>query len=251
MSVMSIDFDVEKLIGKLDIIQKTQVPFAANQALKRFGHLFKTQLLPNKFNDEFTAPDGYGKPVPRTLNAALYEADGMTLRLSIKSDSGKGVSPGEYLRSALYGGEATDTAIHSAIRNITGMYPVPAYGNLRALGAMTQYGDIRPAYGAKVISGLEQNFVRKQQPGSGERFVAVSGVQGPQPRGFSKGGLGRNGRNAVYRIKGNSISTVFNLFSQRTNLKPVFDYEKFVTKEAETRLPDLISLSLQRAMASR
>ena len=41
---MSIDFDVEKLIGKLDIIQKTQLPFAANQALKRFGHLFKHQL---------------------------------------------------------------------------------------------------------------------------------------------------------------------------------------------------------------
>ena len=129
------------------------------------GHLFKTQLLPNKFNDEFNAPDGYGKPVPRTLNAALYEADGMTLRLSFKSDSGKGVSPAEYLRSALYGGEATDTAIHSAIQNITGMYPVPAYGNLRALGAMTQYGDIRPSYAAKVISGLEGNFVRKQQPG--------------------------------------------------------------------------------------
>ena len=201
---MSIDFNVEKLIGKLDIIQKTQVPFAANQALKRFGHLFKTQLLPNKFNDSFDAPDGYGKPVPRTLNAALYEADGMTLRLSIKSDSGKGVSPGEYLRSALYGGDATDTSIHKAIQNITGMYPVPAYGNLRALGALTQYGDIRPAYAAKVISGLEQNFVRKQQPGSGERFVAVSGVQGPQPRG--QGGLGRNGRNAVYRIKGNSIA---------------------------------------------
>ena len=50
---MAIDFDVEKLIGKLDIIQKTQVPFAANQALKRFGHLFKTEMLPNKFSEEF------------------------------------------------------------------------------------------------------------------------------------------------------------------------------------------------------
>lgn len=236
---MSIDFDVEKLIGKLDIIQKTQVPFAANQALKRFGHLFKTQLLPNKFSDEFDAPDGFGKPVPRTLNAALYEADGMTLRLSIKSDSGKGVSPGEYLRSALYGGEATDTAIHSAIRNITGMYPIPAYGNLKALGALTQYADIRPAYAAKVISGLEQNFVRKQQPGSGERFVA------------SLDGRGGLKTKAVYRIKGTSIATVFTLSSRKTTLKPVFDYEKFVRKEAETRLPDLISLSLQRAMASR
>ena len=249
MSVMSIDFDVEKLIGKLDIIQKTQVPFAANQALKRFGHLFKTQLLPNKFNDSFDAPDGYGKPVPRTLSAALYEADGMTLRLSIKSDSGKGVSPGEYLRSALYGGEATDTAIHSAIRNITGLYPIPAYGNLKALGALTQYADIRPAYAAKVISGLEQNFVRKQQPGSGERFVAS--VTGPSRAGFATSARGGLKGNAVYRIKGNSIATVFTLSSRKTTLKPVFDYEKFVIKEAETRLPSLISLSLQRAMASR
>jgi len=239
VSVMAIDFDVEKLIGRLDIIEKTQVPFAANQALKRFGYLFKTQLLPNKFNDEFDAPDGYGKPVPQTLNAALYEADGMTLKLSFKSDSGKGVSPAEYLRSALYGGEATDTSIHSAIRNITGMYPVPAYGNLRALGAMTQYGDIRPSYAAKVITGLERNFVRKQQPASGERFVA------------SLDGRGALRNKAVYRIKGNSISTVFNLFSQRTTLKPVFDYEKFVRKEAEIKLPDLLKSSLARAMASR
>jgi hypothetical protein len=248
---MAIEFDVEKLIGKLDIVEKSQIPFAANQALKRFGHLFKTQLLPAKFNDEFTAPDGFGKPVPRTLNAALYEADEMTLKLSIKKDSGKGLSPGEYLRSALYGGDATNTSIHSAIQKITGMYPVPAYGNLRALGALTQGADIKPSYAAKVITGLERNFVRKQQPASGERFVAVSGVQGPQPRGFSKGGLGGNGRNAVYRIKGNNISTVFNLFSQKTTLSPVFNYEQFVRKEAETRLPSLLSLSLQRAMASR
>ena len=119
------------------------------------------------------------------------------------------------------------------------MYPVPAYGNLRALGAMTQYGDIRPSYAAKVISGLERNFVRKQQPGSGERFVA------------SLDGRGGLKTKAVYRIKGASIATIFNLFSQRTNLKPVFDYEQFVRKEAETRLPSLLSLSLQRAMASR
>ena len=236
---MSIDFDVEKLIGKLDIIQKTQVPFAANQALKRFGHLFKTQLLPDKFNDEFQAPDGLGRPVPRTLNAALYEADGMTLRLSIKSDSGKGLSPAEYLRSALYGGVATNTSIHSAIQRITGLYPVPAYGNLKALGALTQRADIRPAYASKVISGLERNFVRKQQPASGERFVASLGA---------RGGLKNR---AVYRIKGNSVATVFNLFDSPTNLKRVFDYEQFVRKEAESRLPSLISLSLQRAMASR
>ena len=237
---MAIDFDVEKLIGKLDIIQKTQVPFAANQALKRFGHLFKHQLLPAKFNDEFTAPDGFGKPVPRTLSAALYKADGMTLTLRFKKESGKGLSPGEYLRSALYGGEATNTAIHSAIEGLTGRYPVPAHGNLRALGAYNQYGDIKSSYAAKVITGLEGNFVRKTQPGRGERFVATGGID--------RGGLKAN---RVYRIKGSSLTTIFTLSDRKTTLKPVFDYEQFVRKEAETRLPSLISLSLQRAMASR
>ena len=189
--------------------------------------------------------------MPRTLSAALYEADGMTLRLYFKDESGKGVSPAEYLRSALYGGDATDTSIHKAIQNITGMYPVPAYGNLRALGAMTQYGDIRPSYAAKVISGLEGNFVRKQQPGSGERFVAVSGVQGPQPAGLAKAVSEGTVGTPFIGSKATTSARSSTLFSQRTNLKPVFDYEKFVRKEAETRLPSLLSLSLQRAMASR
>ena len=242
MSVMSIDFDVEDLIGRLDIIQKSQVPFAANQALKRFGHLFKTQLLPNKFRDSFDAPEGLGKPVPRTLSAAHYDAKGMTLTLSIKKDSGKGLSPGEYLRSALYGGEATDTSIHRAIQRITGMYPVPAYGNLKALGQLTPAYDLKPSYASTVITGLQ----RKQQPASGERFIAISGMQGPTTRS-GRGGLAQN---AVYRIKGNNITTIFNLFSQKTTLEPIFDYKNFVTAEAEKRLPSLISLSLQRALAS-
>ena len=246
---MAIEFDVESLIGRLDIIEKTQLPFAANQALKRFGHLFKTQLLPSKFNEEFDAPDGFGKPVPRTLNAALYDAKGMELTLHFKKDSGKGLSPDQYLRSALYGGEATDTAIHSAIQRITGMYPIPAYGNLKALGALTSRADIKGSYAAKVISGLERNFVRKHQPGSGERFVAA--VTGPSRSGFATNARGGLKGNAVYRIKGNSIATVFTLSSRKTTLQPVFDYEQFVRKEAQAKLPDLLKASLARAMASR
>ncbi len=245
---MAIEFDVEKLIGRLNVIEKSQLPYAGNQALRRFGFLMKSQLLPKKFQDEFDAPDGFGKPVPRTLNAIQYEASGLSLTIKVKKEAGKGLSPGEYLRSALYGGDATDTAIHSAIQNITGMYPIPAYGNLKALGALTQGADIKASYAAKVISGLEQNFVRKQQPGSGERFVAA--VTGPSRAGFATNARGGLKGNAVYRIKGNNISTVFTLSSRKTTLKPVFDYEKFVREEARKRLPSFISLSLQRALAS-
>ena len=245
---MGVKFNDKVLIDKLNILEKSQIPFAAEQALKRFGFLMKSQLLPQEFEKQFDAPDGFGRPVPRTLNAVQYETKGLTLAIKIKKDSGKGISPGEYLRSALVGGEATDTAIHSAIRGITGLYPIPAYGNLRALGALTQRADLKPSYAAKVISGLEQNYVRKQQPGTGERFVAA--IAGPSRSGFSTNPRGGLKGNAVYRIKGNSISTVFTLSGQKTTLKPVFDYQGFVYKAAEERLPSLLSLSLQRAMAS-
>jgi len=237
-----IDFDVEKLIGKLDIIEKTQIPFAANQALKRFGHLMKTQLLPAEMLDKFTAPDGMGSPVPFTLNSLLHDTQGMTLTLSFKSTGRAGLSPKQYLYSAFYGGKPTETALSKAIQGITGMYPIPAYGNLKALGALTPRMDIKGSYSSKVISGLEGSFVRKAQPSKGERFAFI-------PRGGKKrGGLNPG---AVYRIKGNNIATIFTLAANKPILKPVLDYEAFVEKEAANRLPSLLSLSLQRAMASR
>jgi hypothetical protein len=241
-----IDFDVEELIGKLDIIEKTQIPFAANQALKRFGHLMKTQLLPAEMLDKFTAPDGMGSPVPFTLNSLLHDTQGMTLTLSFKGTGRAGLSPKQYLYSAFYGGKPTETALSKAIQGITGMYPIPAYGNLKALGALTPRMDIKGSYSSKVISGLEGSFVRKAQPSKGERFVAS--VFGPLRNGDrNRGGLRSN---AVYRIKGSSIATVF-ILGMMPTLKPALEYNKFVEREAEKRLPDLISLSLQRAMASR
>jgi|GEM_PF-3300587 len=237
-----IDFDVEKLIGRLDIIQKTQIPFAANQALKRFGHLMKTQLLPAEMLDKFTAPDDMGSPVPFTLNSLLHDTQGMTLTLSFKNTGRAGLSPKQYLYSAFYGGKPTETALTKAIQGLTGSYPIPAYGNLKALGALTSRMDIKGSYSSKVISGLERSFVRKAQPSAGESFVFIP--RGGKQRGGLKPG-------AVYRIKGNSIATIFTLAANKPTLKPVLDYEAFVEKEASNRLPSLLSLSLQRAMASR
>ena len=176
---MGVKFNDKVLIDKLNILEKSQIPFAAEQALKRFGFLMKSQLLPQEFEKQFDAPDGFGRPVPRTLNAVQYETKGLTLAIKIKKDSGKGISPGEYLRSALVGGEATDTAIHSAIRDYW-FVPIPAYGNLGALGALTQRATdphMPPGH-----FWARQNYVRKQQPGTGERFVIIAG---PSRSGFS------------------------------------------------------------------
>ena len=236
---MSIDFDVEKLIGKLNIIEKTQIPFAATQSLKRLGHLLKTELLPAEMKDSFTAPDDMGRPVPFTLNALKYDAVGMTLTLSIKDEATKGTSPAEYLRSAFYGGEVTMTPLTTAIHKITGMYGRPSYGNLARLGALTQRMDIKPSFAATMISGLERNYVRKNTPRFGESFVYAKadnpGLKGP----------------AIYRVKNNQPSRLMTLADQKPTVKVALAYESFVAKAAEERLPSLLSLSLQRAMTSR
>ena len=236
---MSIDFDVEKLIGKLNIIEKTQIPFAANQSLKRLGHLLKSDLLPAEMNKKFIAPDGLGRPVPFTLNALQYDAVGMTLTLSIKDEATKGTSPAEYLRSAFYGGDVTMTPLTTAVRKITNMYGRPAYGNLARLGALTQRLDIKPSFAATMISGLERNYARKNTPRFGESFVYAkagnTGLKGP----------------AIYRVKGNQPSRVMTLADQKPEVKVALAYETFVAKAAKERLPSLLSLSLQRAMASR
>ena len=236
---MSIDFDVEKLIGKLNIIEKTQIPFAANQSLKRLGHLLKNELLPAEMKDSFTAPDDMGRPVPFTLNALTYTASGLTLMLSIKDEATKGTSPAEYLRSAFYGGEVTMTPLTTAVHKITNMYGRPSYGNLARLGALTQRLDIKPSFAATMISGLERNYARKNTPRYGESFVYA--------RANSKGLKGP----AIYRVKGNQPSRVMTLADNKPTVKVALAYESFVAKAAEERLPSLLSLSLQRAMTSR
>lgn len=241
MSVMSIDFDVEKLIGRLNIIEKTQIPFAANQALKEVGFKLAKQILPVEFTKEFNAPDGFGTPVPRTLNAFLYNADGMELKIYPKEYKSQAKSPNEYLYSALYGGQATDTVLHTVIKRMTNRYPVPAHQNLMALGAYNQYGDIKGSYAGKVISGIEGNLVRKSQPKAGERFVAT----GPSDMGGLKG-------NRIYRLKtGATPISIFTLFDRKKSYKPIIPYESFVAKKAEQLLKPLLRKHLDRAMASR
>ncbi len=233
---MAIEFDVEKLIGKLDIIQKTQVPFAASQSLKVFGFKLAKEILPNEFRDKLDAPDGSGTPVPRTLSAIGYEVNGMEVTFRASEKKGRGLSPKEYLYSALFGGQVTRTALSAGIYSLTDRYPVPAHGNLRALGQYTTYGDIKPSYASAILSGLR----KKGAGGKGERFIATGSSR--------RGGLQPN---RVYRVKGSDFTSIMTLFENQTVVSPAIPYREFVEKTAERILPSILSKQLERAMASR
>jgi len=227
---MGIEFDVEKLIGNLDIIQKTQIPFAAKQALKQYGFLVTKKLLPAEMKETLDAPTGTGQPIPYTLRAFRYEADEMSLRIYIPDDK-----PKEYLYPAFYGGKPKRTKLQTSIEKATLMFGVPAYGNLRALGKLTQYADIKPSY-AKAIA---KSLADPSKPFDGGRLVVL------------KESKGRLKSNQIFRVKGSSIIRLFSLFKKEPDLSPALPYEKFVTESAKKRLPSLLDLQLQRAMASR
>lgn len=236
MSIMEINFDAEKLIGKLDLLEKTQLPFAATQALKVFGFKIAKEILPEQFSKVFDAPDGTGKPVPRTLRAIGYHVDGQTLTLKVNDKKDKGLSPKEYLYSALLGGQVTQTAFSAGVRAITDRYPIPAHGNLRALGQYSAYGDIKSSYAATVLSGLR----KKGTTSRGERFVATGGSDS-----------GAMKANRIYRIKGDRFIPIATLVGSPTRLDPAIPYRPFVEKQAKRLLPSILAKQLERAMASR
>jgi len=236
---MAIKFDVEKLIGKLDIIQKTQIPFAAKQALKQYGFLVTKELLPAEMRKTLNAPDERGQPLPHTLSAMRYDVEGMTLKIMVRDKH----KQNEYLYPAFYGGKPKYTKLQASIHKASdGMFGVPAHVNLRSLGKLTQYADIKRSYASQIANSLSG----KNKSFDGGRLAVVS----KRSKGKKKGGLQKKG-DAIYRVKGSSVIRLFSLIDYPPTLSPVLPYEKFVKETAKKHLPSILQKSLQRAMASR
>ena len=75
----TIEFDVEALIGKLDVLQKVQLPYAGNRALWALKPKLRGALQ-DEMRSRFRAP------VPLTLNSPFLRIDGLEMTVSIKPD---------------------------------------------------------------------------------------------------------------------------------------------------------------------
>ena len=102
---VSIEFDAEKVIGKLNELQRVQIPMAASIALNQTAFKIREELqneARNKFQD----------PVPFTLNAFLYKKatpDKLEAVVFIRDDAPKGNAPADYLAPHIYGTTAYRT----------------------------------------------------------------------------------------------------------------------------------------------
>lgn len=102
---VSIEFDAEKVIGKLNELQRVQIPMAASIALNQTAFKIREELqneARNKFQD----------PVPFTINAFLYRKatpDNLEAVVFIRDDAPKGNAPADYLAPHIYGTTAYRT----------------------------------------------------------------------------------------------------------------------------------------------
>lgn len=108
---VSIEFDAEKVIGKLNELQRVQIPMAASIALNQTAFKIREELqneARNKFQD----------PVPFTINAFLYKKatpDNLEAVVFIRDDAPKGNAPADYLAPHIYGGLAYRTRFQKSM----------------------------------------------------------------------------------------------------------------------------------------
>lgn len=237
MANQAIEWDVEKLIGKLDILQKVQIPYAASVALKRYGYMFAKQQVVRDMQDVFR------QPVPLTLNAVLSDAKGMELTIRVKDSVPKGNAPGKYLypvstEDSRTGQPIYETRFTKGLRKkgvIDGSYwPVPF---LNGRGVRTNaYGRMSPGQYQQVLAGLEKGI-----GSDGYRYFSVPDLRKTrQTTSLSPG---------VYRVKGrNDVQLLFNYARTQPRVPSIFDLRQYALDYATEILPSLLSNALRQAL---
>jgi len=112
---VEIQFDAQKLLGKIDSLTKVQLPQASFMALNKA--LFETR---GRLQAE--ARQTFKSTVPFTINSFLYQkpeqhGDDLHARVFIRDDAPKGNAPSRYLNPHIRGGRAYESRIQGALTN--------------------------------------------------------------------------------------------------------------------------------------
>ena len=227
----SVTFNVDKLIKKLDIIQKAHLPKAAEQALKSFGFDAR-ELLQKEMQDK------YGAVTPFTLRSPYFKQNGLELLIGI-SDKANGVAPNRYLaptdRSQGAGRKPVQpTSFAGAIRARYGIdqIPVPVRSSRAGAQFIDKRGNVKPRKVQRLLDQLEN-------PGQGrEDYFLIK----PGQSSHLSGGIYRR-----YRLKSANLSNVFT-FKSQVSQQPTLDFEGVLLEAARKELPVLIQKKLDRLL---
>lgn len=236
----TIEFNVERLLGRLNAIEGTQVKYASKQALRRFG--FEAQQhLGLQMAGRFENPVRYTLNSPRYDRKILEEDGTLSLRLFINPNGDKGNAPATYLYPA-DAGSADHTAYATRFAKglsklgITDKFPVPYVGGLAV--RTNSYGNMRPSQYSRTLKAL--------QDGSSAVFALPNGnpATGSRSDSASKGYLPPG----IYQRRGRTSYLLFALLDKAPQVRTPFDFYGISQRLAQQRLPKLLREELSKAL---
>lgn len=238
---MAIHFDAEDLIGKVDAITATQLPYAGRRAMFKLANILRTEAWPAY------AQVNFEKPVPLTTSGLIAKADGLRVELSFDRPAKGGQDPARYLSpvqdgGAIYVTRFTRALTRRGIKPATYKYASPNLGSLGMAGEINQYGNVKNSFYQAVLTALDRKPGSKTRSKYGDsRFFSV-----PDGRRPSRGN--QHLKPGIYRAKGSVLSQIFSYEENLPTVNKRWDFEEFADISTKELLPDLLRKALDDAM---
>ena len=251
-----VEFDVEKLLGPLNILQKANFSYAAKQSLKVLGFKTAKKYLPDQMERRFDSA------VPYTKRSVRYGVEGQTLTLSINPEDQKGNAPAKYLFGVMSeaGGKAYPTRFAKwlwdkdlAPKN---KFPMPAFES-PAVPKRKGFKDRSPSW----FYSQTQAALAKELTRTGKTTVIGTGRKSVPLKGRIASGRVFNIRDSkakgagdrapgIFRVK--SEKQINQLFIYRDNIPlvpPKLPFHETATDYIKIELPDELMKQINKSIA--
>ena len=251
-----VEFDVEKLLGPLNILQKANFSYAAKQSLKVLGFKTAKTYLPDQMEDKFKSA------VPYTKRSVRYGVEGQTLTLSINKEDQKGNAPAKYLFGVMSegGGKAYPTRFAKWLwdKNLAprDKFPMPAFES-PAVPKRKNFKDRAPSwFYSQTQAALAKELTRTGRTtvvGTGRKSVPLKGrIAGGRVFNIRQKGDSHNKELSagIYRIK--SKQNINQLFIYRDNIPTVpskLPFHETATDYIKLHLPDELMKQINKSIA--
>ena len=238
---MAIEFDVEGLIGKVDAITTTQIPYAGRRAMFQLANILRTEAWPTY------ARVNFDRPVPLTTRGLIAKADGLNVTLSFDRIIKGGQDPARYLKPVQDGGSIYVTRFTRKLTQMKVMpatykYARPNNASSGLAGQINQYGNVNPGFYTSVLSALDR------EPGSKTRSKYADSKFFSVPDGRKPAPKNQRLTPGIYRQKGGLLSKIFTYETDLPTVGKRWDFEEFADISSKELLPDLLRKALDEAL---
>lgn len=254
---MRISFSPEELELKLNILERSQLPYAGSRAMNQLRYQLKNSAWPKFAQRTFNRTSDFTAD-PSTLVSPPHKRGDLFIKIGLDRNAPNGQSPSRYLRPTTYQGPASVyvTRFSRYLKAnsdsdgnpfMQGAYALAATAN-PALSNELDNGRVRRSFYQTVKSRLGQQQGRtKSGNKSGSRyadfrfFAVDKNSADPRVQHFKS-------RPGIYRVKDGVPTRIFAFLDPEPSVTPKWSFQDFAEDESRKILPSLLKRMLDEAL---